>query len=118
MRSEQDDKGFLWDMIDAAQAIQEFVDRKTLEEYLEDRMLRGAVERHLEIIGEAARRISEKFKEAHLEIPWRLLIGQRNILAHEYGEVRHEVIWKVAKERIPELINRLRTIMPPDTEDK
>jgi uncharacterized protein with HEPN domain len=48
MRAEQGDKAYLWDMLDAAQAIVEFVRQKTPEDYLSDRMLRGAVERHLE----------------------------------------------------------------------
>lgn len=54
MQPEQRDKGYLWDMLDAAQAIQSFIMNKTPDDYAGNRMLRGAVERHLEIIGEAA----------------------------------------------------------------
>ena len=56
MRPEERDKAYLWDMLDAALAIQEFVRDKTYEDYLSNRMLRDAVERHIEIIREAARR--------------------------------------------------------------
>jgi len=115
MRSEQDDQAYLWDMLDAALAVQDFIRGKTVSDYLTDRMLRGAVERHLEIIGEAARRISNELKDQHPEIPWRSIIGQRNILAHEYGEVRPETIWNVAMDRIPELIDALRDILPRET---
>jgi len=118
MRSEQDDKAYLWDMLDAALAIQDFIRGKAPHDYLTDRMLRGAVERHIEIIGEAARRVSDGLKEAHPEIPWRSIIGQRNILAHEYGEVRHETIWNVTTNRIPELIAAIQNIMPGKTEDE
>ena len=58
-------------------------------------MLRGAVERHLEIIGEAANRVSPDFQANHPEIPWRRIIAQRHVIAHEYGEIKHELIWKV-----------------------
>ena len=77
-------------------------------------MLRGAVERHLEIIGEAARNLSAGIREAHPDIPWCPIIAQRNVLAHEYGEVRHDRIWAVASERIPELIRSLEAIASTD----
>lgn len=111
MPLEEHDKAYLWDMLDAALAIQEFIRDKGPQDYLTNRMLRGAVERHIEIIGEAARRVSEELKREHPEVPWRSMIGQRNVLAHEYGEVRHEKIWIVAKEFIPLLVNSLRSIM-------
>jgi uncharacterized protein with HEPN domain len=80
MRPERGDLAFLWDMLDAARAIQEFVAGKKLEEYARDRMMRGAVERHIEIIGEAARNLSESLRGEHPEIPWRTIIAQRNVL--------------------------------------
>jgi uncharacterized protein with HEPN domain len=54
MQPEERNKAYLWDMLDAALAIEEFVSGKTFDDYLSNRMMRGAVERHLEIIGEAA----------------------------------------------------------------
>jgi uncharacterized protein with HEPN domain len=66
------DKGYLWDMPDAASAVEEFVSGKNFDEYLANRMLRGAVERHIEIIGEAARRVSETTKTAYPEVPRRM----------------------------------------------
>jgi len=111
MQPDQRDKGYLWDMLDAAEAVLDFVRDKTPKDYLADRMLRGAVERHIEIIGEAARHVSAELKQAYPEIPWRAMIGQRNILAHEYGEVRHEMIWNVATMRIPDLIAAIRSIL-------
>jgi len=50
----------------------------------------------LEIIGEAARRVSTTFQEQHPEIPWRNIIGQRNILAHDYGQIDHDRLYKTA----------------------
>ena len=81
MLPEKADAAYLWDMLDAARAIKEFVAGKTLHDYQKNRMLRGAVERHVEIIGEAANRVSAGFQSSHPEIPWRKVINQRNVLA-------------------------------------
>lgn len=117
MQPDERDKSYLWDMLDAALAVEEFVREKTYADYLSNRMLRGGVERHIEIVGEAARRISEETTQAHPEIPWRAIVGQRNVLAHEYDEVLHELIWGIATRRIPELIAMLRIIMPDEMGD-
>ncbi len=71
-----------------------------------------AVERAVEIIGEAARRLSDDFKENHPEVPWRSIIGQRNVLAHEYGEIKQERLWKIVTQHIPALIARLEPLIP------
>jgi uncharacterized protein with HEPN domain len=113
MHAEGADAACLWDMLDAGEAVSQFISGKTYHEYLNDRMLRGAVERHLEIVGEAASKVSSAFQEAHPEIPWRQIIAQRHVLIHEYGEVKHELVWRVASVRIPELIALLRRLIPP-----
>jgi uncharacterized protein with HEPN domain len=111
------DKAYFWDMLDAALAVEGFVGGKTYEEYLSNRMMRGAVERYIEIIGEAARRISEATRQTYPEIPWRALVGQRNVLAHEYDEVVNEAMWVVATRRVPELIAALRKVLPDEMEN-
>ena len=111
-RNESRDAAYLWDMMDAAKAISAFVTGRAFRDFETDRMLRNAVERNIEIIGEAAKRISENFQTSHPEIPWRNIIGLRNILIHEYGEVKSERIWIVATERIPELIALLIPLLP------
>ena len=113
MRPEQRDPGYVWDMLDAARSIREFTSGVTQDEYLKDRKLQLAIERALEIIGEAARLVSPTFKANHVEIPWKEIIGQRNVLAHEYGEINQERIWLVASRRIPELIHQLEPLLPP-----
>ena len=107
------DAASLWDMLDAARAVAGFVASRRFHDYVQDRMLRGAVERHLEIIGEAAGRVSSGFREDHSEVPWRGVIGLRNVLAHEYGEIKHEKIWFVATEQLPALIEALEPLVPP-----
>lgn len=112
MPADRDDRACLWDMLTAARAVQTFVERRTLGAYLADLMLRSAVERQLEIIGEAARRVSKPFQDAHPEIPWRPVQAQRHVLAHEYGEIKHERIWRVATVHVPELIKQLAALLP------
>jgi len=113
-RDEKRDPAYLWDMLDAAKAIMAFISNRTFYDFQQDRMLRNAIERNMEIIGEAANRVSESFQKAHSEIPWKSIIGQRNILIHEYGEIKNERIWVVATKRIPELITVLEPLLPPN----
>ena len=99
MQPNSEDMARLWDMLDAARAAMEFTKKIQLEDFLEDRMVRNAVERNLEIIGEAARCVSKTFRDSLPNIPWRAMIALRNVLTHEYGEIRHERIWLICKER-------------------
>lgn len=109
----QRDHAWLLDMLTAARVVQSFIVGRTLEEYLTDLMLRAAVERHVEIIGEAARGISEAFRTAHPDIPWRAIMAQRHRLAHEYGQIDNLVIWRVATVHVPALIAQIEPLIPP-----
>jgi uncharacterized protein with HEPN domain len=108
MQPDQRDAAYLWDMLDAAQTVEQLSSGLDFFQYSNDRRTQLAVERSLEIIGEAARRVSDSFQNSHPEIPWRQIIGQRNVLIHEYGEVKQERIWKVVKENIPQLVDMLK----------
>jgi uncharacterized protein with HEPN domain len=116
MPPEKGDAAHLWDMLDAALAVRDFTTGRTFHDYQHDRMLRRAVERSVEIIGEAAGRVSESLKAAHPEIPWRRVIAQRHVIAHEYGELEDELIWRVAAHHVPELISALTPLVPPAPE--
>ncbi|HUG20010.1 MAG TPA: DUF86 domain-containing protein [Planctomycetaceae bacterium] len=117
MTPDRDDIAFLWDMLTAARAIEQFVGGRDFDDYLADLMLRSAVERQIEIIGEAARHVSKEFQTAHPEIPWRPVQAQRHVLAHEYGEVKHDRVWRVATIHVSELIGQLEPLVaaPPET---
>jgi uncharacterized protein with HEPN domain len=117
MTAERDDNSYLWDMLTAARAVETFVHKRTVADYLDDLMLRSAVERQIEIIGEAARHISAAFQDAHADIPWRPIQAQRHVLAHDYGEIRYERIWRVATIHIPALIQQLEPLLPSSPDD-
>lgn len=113
MRPDERDAAYLWDMLEAAKSVREFTSGLTFHYYQQDKKVKFAVERSLEIIGEAASRVSNEFRDAHPEISWKGIKGLRNVLIHEYGEIKHERIWVVATVRIPELIIMLEKLIPP-----
>ncbi len=100
-------------MLAAARAVASFVAGRTFEQYEADLFFRSAVERQIEIVGEAARGISDAFKDAHSEIPWRPIMAQRHRLAHEYGEIDDRLIWTVATVHVPALIRQLEPLVGP-----
>jgi len=106
------DAARLWDMLTYAREIRRTVSDLTFEGYMADSDRRMATERRLEIIGEAARNVSREFQEAHPEIPWRQIIGLRHVLAHEYGDIRHERIFRIATNQILALISALEPLIP------
>ena len=111
MQTEERDAAHLWDMLNAADNVSQFMQGVSFDNFMRERKLQAAVEREVEIIGEAARRVSESFREMHPEIQWRAIIAQRNVLAHEYGEIKQERMWLVAIERVPDLIKKLKPIV-------
>lgn len=113
MQPDDRDTGYLLDMIKHARGVARAVKDKTFEEYSAVEDLRFSVERRIEIIGEAAGRVSRSFKEAHPGIPWRKIVAQRNILIHEYAEIEDEIVWKAATVSVMELIGLLEPLVPP-----
>ncbi|MBP7050391.1 MAG: DUF86 domain-containing protein [Phycisphaerae bacterium] len=119
MRLDDKDMARLWDMLDAARTAIEFTRGVGFESFLKDRKTRNAVERNLEIIGEAARHVSQETRESLPDIPWRSVIGLRNVLTHEYGDIRYEILWTIVRDKLPPLITRLEAMgvdSPPPTE--
>lgn len=82
MAQSKDDLSYVVDMLDYARDVVRAVHDVDFDGYLRDDNLRLSVERRIEIIGEAARRVSEEFRAEHPEIPWRSVVGQRHVLAH------------------------------------
>ena len=108
------DAASLTDILRAAHLVVKFTSGLAYPQFLEHEMAQAAVIRQLEIIGEAARRISEETKEAHAEIPWPVLIALRNLLIHEYDRVSLARIWEIASLDVPDLIRVLDPLVPPE----
>ena len=112
MLPEDRDPAYLWDMQQEAKEIEIMLSEYDMAAFLSDHVMLRAIERSIEIIGEAARHVSTTFQSKHPEIPWREIIGQRNILAHEYGQIDHELLYKTATEDIPLLITQIEALLP------
>ncbi len=107
------DAAALWDMVQAIKKIQGFTIGLSAIDYLGNELLQSAVERKLEILGEAARRISAEFQAQQQEIDWRNAIGLRNIIAHRYDQVQQETIWQIVQTVLPDLLALLESLLPP-----
>lgn len=105
------DAAYLWDMLQAAREVVTFTTGMSAEEYLADKKTQRAVERALEIVGEAARKVSEEFERAHPEIAWQGIVAHRHVLAHEYGDVSQDLVWRVVQVHVPELIRQLQAVV-------
>ena len=112
MPRKKNDSAYIWDMLQAAKLVREFSMNQSFQDFLEDKMRRSAIERQIEIIGEAANRLSKEFQADHSEIPWNRIISQRHILAHEYDDLAYEILWNVVSIHIPSLIEKLERILP------
>jgi uncharacterized protein with HEPN domain len=76
-------------------------------------LLQDAVIRNFEIIGEAAKRVPEEFRQAHPSIPWKALSGLRDVLIHQYEGVNLEEVWRIVEKDLPALKRTISAILPP-----
>jgi uncharacterized protein with HEPN domain len=113
MQPEERDAAYLWNLVDAGRRIQEFTSGISFSEYVRHASLPSAVERQFEILGEEARKVSASFKSEHPEIPWRRMIGLRNILAHRYYATDNALIWLIIHEKLPPILDQIRGLIPP-----
>lgn len=107
------DRAYLWDILESARQIEAFTKNVTLNAYEKDKKLQLAIERLLEIIGEASRRLSPACRTEYSGVPWSSMISLRNVLTHEYGEIRNDIVWRIATLRVPDLIRMLEQIKLP-----
>jgi len=90
-------------MLESIEALLSYVKKRHVREMGKNRMLTSAIERELEILGEAANHISEKTKLKAPEIPWKQIVGMRHHISHEYFDVDYRIIWKTITHELPAL---------------
>ena len=112
----RDDDARLLDMLLAAREAMAFVDGLTFPEFQRNRMAQLAILKTIEIVGEAASRISTETTKAHPDIPWSGIGGMRNRLVHGYFNINLERVWETARQDIPRLISQLEPLAPPEAE--
>ena len=109
----QRDAAHLLDIVDSARLVLSYVSGKSREEFLSSVGLQDQVIRRFEIMGEAARRVSEETRKELASVPWREMIGLRNMLIHEYGEVNLDLLWDTIHNGLDDLIRELELHVPP-----
>jgi uncharacterized protein with HEPN domain len=110
MKAPRDYREFLRDMVDACRSIIRFTEGMTLEAYLADEKTRFAVVRGFEIMGEAVRHLPDDIKNAHSEIPWRLMTAVRNRLVHGYFGIDDAILFTTVREDLRPLLPKLERI--------
>jgi len=106
----RDDATGIKHMLDAAREIMTFKAGRGKDDIQRDRVLMLALVKEIEIIGEAASKVSEEKREQILAIPWKAIIGMRNRLIHAYDEIDIDVLWDTIVNDIPQLIEGLEII--------
>jgi uncharacterized protein with HEPN domain len=106
-----DDRNRILHMIEAAEAVREFIAGRAAPDLDQDRMLLFALLRAVEILGEAASKISPETRAASDTVPWRQIVATRNRLIHGYFDIDRRIVWKTATEEIPDLLTQLHLLI-------
>ena len=106
---------YLLDILRAAEWALKHVEGMELEQFLADVKTQDSVIRRLEMIGEAARRVSESTRTRISTVPWQRLVSMRNFLIHDYDNVDLSIVWDTVQTDLPSLISALEAHVPPES---
>jgi len=107
------DAGYLLDILNAPRAAVQYLTGRSVESFSADTQCQDAVIRRLEIVGEAARRVSAASQSTLTEIPWEQMIGIRNVMIHDYDDIDLLIVWDTVTKDLPPLIRQLEGLVPP-----
>ena len=105
---------YLYDIVEAADAIARFIARSSSSEFADDDLTSSAVLQKLSVIGEAAARLSEDFRARKADVPWREIIAFRNIAVYAYFAVDWQMVWRTATEDAPALRAAIAELLKQD----
>ncbi len=106
-----DDRSRLGHIFDAISAIEKYVAGVEKDDFLANSMMQDAVMRQIEIIGEAAGRISDTLQDEHPELPWMEMRAIRNKIVHDYLEINTDIIWDTVQNDLPALKDQIRNLL-------
>ena len=107
----RDNTVYLRHILDAIDLIEEYTRGMSENEFFANSMAHDAEVRQIEIIGEAARNVSDGFQEKHRALPWMKMIGIRNKIIHEYFNVNYAIVWDTIKDDLPRLKKSIQKII-------
>ncbi len=109
-----DDRVRLRHIADALKAAMRFAEGRSREDLDKDQMLAFALLHAIQIVGEAASKITAEFREQHPQIPWVLITGMRHRLVHAYFDINHDILWTTATESVPKLLGQVDGLLSSD----
>ena len=104
-------KEYLNDIIESIEKIEKYTKGMTYHEYAEDNKTIDGVERNFIKLGDIINRISKDFQKTHNSIPWKEMVSIRNVLTHEYKEVKDEIVWNTTKDDLPKTKAMIKKIV-------
>ena len=105
----RDDRARLTDMVEAIISIEKYAIFGK-ERFLEDELVRTYIVYHLQILGEAAYKLSQDLRAKHPEVPWPKVLGMRHVLVHDYFRVNYDMVWGVVEADLPSLKAQLQRV--------
>ena len=99
------------DILESCRKIMDYTKEISFEEFLADEKTIDAVVRNFEIIGEAANRLPEEFKEKHRNIDWYKIRGFRNRIVHDYFGIDYSIVWQIKETYLPQLAEKLEKLV-------
>ena len=111
---ERDDTVYLGHMLDTARKAVEKVKSKTRADFDADEDLRMVLTHCVQIIGEAASRVSQSTRAAHRHVPWKQIVGMRHRIVPDYMDIDEDILREVATRSLPELIGMLSPVVPTE----
>ncbi|OGQ21351.1 MAG: hypothetical protein A3I05_01960 [Deltaproteobacteria bacterium RIFCSPLOWO2_02_FULL_44_10] len=98
-------------MLDAALEACSFIRNKTQQDLKENRQLLLSLIKEIEMIGEAANKLTLVFRKKYASVPWNIIIATRNRLIHGYFDIDVEIVWNTIQDQLPILIGQLKSIL-------
>jgi uncharacterized protein with HEPN domain len=107
----KDDSVYLGHILDAAQTALEFIAGKSRSDFDREKLLRVGLTHQLQIVGEAARKLSPEYRGSHPEIPWAAITGMRHRIVHDYFSVDEDIVWRTVQEHLPSLVEQVSELL-------